>query len=157
MHQHGPQNAFAQPRPAPLVFELADHLQQFVGVVVHPARAARLVDAGRFGAASSPGSSGSGRFARLEVARGERVQPRIDPVIEVPAQSCPFADWLGGSLGSFTSAGASLVGIACDGAFQGTRSLWPAPYSIPLCLFSHFGRNPGARTGSSPVQWFLLN
>ena len=33
------QHAFAQPRPAALVFELADHLEQFVRVVVDPARA----------------------------------------------------------------------------------------------------------------------
>ena len=39
--EDGPEHSLAQPRPAPLVFELADHLQQFVGVVVDPARTAR--------------------------------------------------------------------------------------------------------------------
>src|SRR5579863_1849997 len=37
MQQHGPQGALAKARPAALVLELADHLQQFVGVVVDPA------------------------------------------------------------------------------------------------------------------------
>ena len=41
MEENGDPDALAQPRPAPLVFELADHLQQFVGVVVHPARTAK--------------------------------------------------------------------------------------------------------------------
>ena len=151
VHQHSPQNAFAQPRPAPLVFERADHLQQFVGVVVYPARAAhrgrgpicRLIPR-------------RGCWPRFKVARGESVQAQDrarDRGFLRRAVRCGLVS--AGFLGSFTSAGASLVGIQCDGAVQNTRTLLPAPFSSPFCLFSHFGQS-FAQAGR-PVQWFLLN
>ena len=40
MKQKREPKSLSQARPAALVFEVADHLQQFVGVVVYPARAA---------------------------------------------------------------------------------------------------------------------
>jgi len=36
VQENGPQDSLAQACPTPLIFELADHLQQFVGIVVKP-------------------------------------------------------------------------------------------------------------------------
>ena len=47
MKEESEPEALAQAGPAALVFELADHLQQFVGIVVDPARTAERGRTGR--------------------------------------------------------------------------------------------------------------
>jgi len=54
MKEDGQPEPLAQPRPAPLVLKLADHLQQLVGVVVYPARTANQGDAEADPRTSSP-------------------------------------------------------------------------------------------------------
>ncbi len=85
MDQNRDPDALTQPGPAALVFELADHLQQFVGVVVDPAGAVRWAGALL-------------RDCGLLVRRGSRSGP-------VP----------GGSSGRSTLVGVSVMGIRSTG------------------------------------------
>src|SRR5208283_1495011 len=77
---------------------------------------------GSEGETSSRGSSLPGSGSRGSRSCAEKVsRPRIEPVIEVSCAELPdCASGETGPLGSFTSAGASLVGIQCDGAVQDT-------------------------------------
>ncbi len=68
--ENGPQNALAQPRPAPLILKLADHLQQFVGVVVDPARGAA--------GAGAVACSGWGRGGLRPLASSCRIRLLLD-------------------------------------------------------------------------------
>ena len=75
---------FAQPRPAPLVFKLADHLQQLVAVVVDPARTRTREDGARGTPISGQGSDrGLARNSRpglgSSLSAVSRPMPRMGP------------------------------------------------------------------------------
>ena len=157
MDEDGPEHSLTQTRPAPLVFELADHLQQFVGVVVDPARTAHDGRARLFGFRAR----GRARFGdRLGVQGSggleDRSRPRPRSGLDFRGEagfgadkSCAGLSDCGldsaGPLGSFTLAGASLVGIRSRGASEGTHM----PCRLRIRVLPVYSLIPGNAAGNS--------
>ncbi len=119
--QDGDPDAFTQTCPAALVFELADHLQQFVGVVVDPARSAhdRRHIAPGTRAVRFSSELKSGVRDGSTPATGFAARPFSGPCAGLAVSGAVPA----GSLGSFTLVGTTLSGI---GPMEPRRTLPPA-------------------------------
>ena len=162
--------ALAQAGPAALVFEVADHLEQFVRVVVDPSRPAKSGGTGRSSLQRTLGIQGKSQKA---AGGGGLFCGRLSmPALGDRRLGGGFGGGFGGSLGlghfSWRWAGWHWA-CRCSRASEGTHK-FPVPRMDPSCLFSHFRQNRSlifAKSGLSSsfktcaaaclVQWFLLN